>query len=160
MSHFAKVDENNIVIQVIVAEQEYIDTLPDSEKEKYIQTSYNTHGGKHYKPSSVGEGDNVICENDSDSVGERILLENGSYLWNEEYTPSRDEDDGIPLRKNFAGRGFTYDSGRDAFIPPKPYSSWTLNEETCLWEAPIPEPDPKGGHVWNEITKSWDELIV
>ena len=126
MSHFAKVDENNIVIQVIVAEQEYIDTLPDSEKEKYIQTSYNTHGGKHYKPNSL----------------------------------IREEDDGTPLRKNYAGIGFTYDSERDAFIEPKPYSSWKLNEETCLWKAPIPEPDPKGDHVWNEITKSWDELIV
>ena len=120
MSHFAKIDENNIVTLVIVAEQAHIDTLPDSEK--WVQTSYNTFSGKHYKPNSAFE-----------------------------------EDDGTPLRKNYAGIGSTYDSGRDAFIPPKPYASWTLNEGTCLWEPPVAEPDDGGIiYEWNERAKAWD----
>ena len=62
---------------------------------------------------------------------------------------------GTPLRKNFAGVGFTYDSQRDAFIPPKPYNSWTLNETTCLWEAPTPYPTDGERYVWDEETTSW-----
>ena len=62
---------------------------------------------------------------------------------------------GTPLRKNFAGVGFIYDETRDAFISPKPYPSWTLNEETCSWDAPVPEPDVRGA-LWNESTQSWD----
>jgi hypothetical protein len=120
MSHFAKIDENNIVTQVIVAEQAHIDTLSDSDK--WIQTSYNTYAGKHYKPN------------------------------------------GTPLRKNYAGIGFTYDSGRDAFIPPKPtgsvlhesYASWTLNEGTCRWEAPTSCPGDESDYVWNEDSQAWD----
>lgn len=66
-------------------------------------------------------------------------------------------DGGTPLRKNFAGIGFTYDSDLDAFIPPKPYDSWTLNETTCLWEAPVAYPD-SGVHTWDEETSSWVEV--
>ncbi len=61
---------------------------------------------------------------------------------------------GTPLRKNFAGIGYTYDRTRDAFIPPTPYASWTLNEDTCLWDAPIPMPTD-GVYTWNESTTSW-----
>jgi hypothetical protein len=57
------------------------------------------------------------------------------------------------IRKNYAGIGFTYDSERDAFIPPKPYSSWLLNEITCIWEAPVPKPE--GNYIWDEETLSW-----
>ena len=64
---------------------------------------------------------------------------------------------GTPLRKNYAGKGYTYDTKRDAFIPPKPFPSWTLNEETCLWEAPIPHPEGKARN-WNEDNQSWDEI--
>ena len=67
------------------------------------------------------------------------------------------------IRKNFAGIGFKYDQTRDAFIPPKPYNSWILNEETCLWEAPIPKPtltqeqiDNDAGYKWNETNQTWD----
>ena len=60
------------------------------------------------------------------------------------------------IRKNFAGIGFTYDQTRDAFIPPKPYNSWTLNETTCLWEAPVAYPDDGQAYEWNETTKQWD----
>jgi hypothetical protein len=64
---------------------------------------------------------------------------------------------GTPLRKNFAGIGYTYDAQKDAFIPPKPYASWELNEETCLWEAPTPYPDDGKKYNWNESTTSWVE---
>lgn len=111
MGHFAKVEEG-IVTQVIVAEADIINTLPESEK--YIQTSYNTHGGVH------------------------IL-------------------GGTPLRKNYAGIGYTYDAVRDAFIPPKPFPSWTLNESTCLWEPPVAYPSSATPLRWDEATLSWVE---
>jgi len=111
MSHFAKV-ENGIVTQVIVAEQDVIDSGMFGSG--WIQTSYNTYGGSH---------------------------KNG----------------GTPLRKNYAGVGFTYDSDRDAFIPPKPFASWTLNEETCLWNAPSEYPNDGKRYSWDEETLSWIE---
>ena len=96
MAHFAKVVPVSefifVVTDVIVAEQDFIDSLADASE--WIQTSYNTHGGIHYAPNSD--------------------------------TP----DDGIALRKNFAGNGYTYDLNRDAFIPPKLYDSWIFNEST------------------------------
>lgn len=61
---------------------------------------------------------------------------------------------GIPLRKNFASVGFTYDYVRDAFIPPKPYESWVLDEQTCLWVAP--KAKPEGNYVWNEEKEDWE----
>ena len=63
---------------------------------------------------------------------------------------------GTPLRKNFAGIGMTYDEDRDAFIPKKPFPSWTLNEETCLWEAPVVKPDDGQRYSWNEDNQTWD----
>ena len=63
---------------------------------------------------------------------------------------------GTPFRKNFAGVGFKYDQTRDAFIPPKSYNSWVLNEETCLWEAPVIKPDDGQKYNWNEETQQWD----
>ena len=110
MAHYAKV-ENNLVTAIIVAEQDFIDSLPDSNL--YIQTSYNTRAGVH----ELGD---------------------------------------TPLRKNFAGIGFTYDEERDAFIPPKPFDSWILNEDTCLWIPPIPHPNDGNHHRWNEENKVWD----
>lgn len=110
MSHFAKI-ENGIVTQVIVAEQDVIDSGIFGHG--WVQTSYNTRGGVH-------------------------LL------------------GGTPLRKNFAGVDFTYDPERDAFIPPKPYESWTLNEETCLWDCPVPFPDDGGSYAWNEEAGTWE----
>jgi hypothetical protein len=115
MSHFAKV-EDGIVTQVIVIEQDVVDTGLFGDPASWIQTSYNTHGGVH-------------------TLG------------------------GTPLRKNYAGIGYTYDSTRDAFIPSKPYASWILNEDTCLWEAPTPMPVEEGKiFVWNEDTTSWVEF--
>jgi len=65
---------------------------------------------------------------------------------------------GTPLRKNFAGIGHTYDEDRDAFIAKKPFASWTLNETTCLWEAPVVRPDDGQTYSWNEETKQWDVI--
>lgn len=65
---------------------------------------------------------------------------------------------GTPLRKNFAGVGFTYDKDKDAFIPPKPFESWVLNEETCLWESPVPYPNGDKPFEWDETSKSWVEV--
>ena len=63
---------------------------------------------------------------------------------------------GTPFRKNYAGVGYTYDQTKDAFIPPKPYPSWILNETTCLWEAPVVKPDDGQKYLWNEETQQWD----
>ena len=101
MSYFAKVIDNKVV-KVIAAEQEFINIYDDGLGGEWIQTSYNTFGGKHYDP------------------------ETGL------------EDDKPPLRKNYAGIGFTYDRENDAFIPPKPYPSFVLNETTFRYEPPIP----------------------
>jgi hypothetical protein len=65
---------------------------------------------------------------------------------------------GTPFRKNYAGIGFTYDTQRDAFIPPKPYPSWTLNEQTCNWDAPTTYPNDGKHYAWNEKTLTWDEI--
>ena len=118
MSHFAKV-ENGIVTQVIVAEQDVIDSGLFGAG--WVQTSYNTHGGVHYNPET-GE-------------------------------PS--EDQSKALRKNYAGIGFTYDEERDAFIPPKPYDSWVLNEDTCLWDSPVPYPTDGELYIWDESSENW-----
>ena len=117
MSHFAQIDGNNIVTQVIVIEQDVVDTGLFGDPNSWIQTSYNTSGGIH-------------------------LL------------------GGTPLRKNYAGIGYTYDSTRDAFIPPKPFNSWTLNETTCLYEAPILMPDDGKMYRWDEETTSWIEITT
>lgn len=65
-------------------------------------------------------------------------------------------DGGQPFRKNYAGIGYTYDAIRDAFIPPKPFDSWVLNEDSCLWEAPIPQ--PAEDYIWNEGTQEWVKI--
>ena len=65
---------------------------------------------------------------------------------------------GTPLRKNYAGIGFTYDRTRDAFIPPQPYPSWVLNEDTCLWDAPVAYPQDDKRYTWDEATTAWVEV--
>ena len=67
---------------------------------------------------------------------------------------------GTPLRKNFAGIGYTYDEDRDAFIPKKPFNSWILNEDTCLWNAPVAKPQDDNKYTWNESTLTWDIVEV
>jgi len=68
--------------------------------------------------------------------------------------------EGRPLRKNYAGIGYTYDAQRDAFIPPKPFASWLLNETTCQWGAPTPMPTDNKRYTWDEPTTSWVEVVA
>jgi len=78
------------------------------------------------------------------------------------YDPETNEpstDQSKAFRKNYAGVGYTYDRTRDAFIPPKPYESWTLNEETCLWDPPIEKPID-GKYIWNEETQTWEKITI
>ena len=117
MSHYAKLDKDNIVVSVLVIEQDVIDTGMFGNPASFVQTSYNTYGGVH-------------------RLG------------------------GTPLRKNYAGIGYTYDSDRDAFIAPKPFNSWILNEDTCLWEAPVAMPTDDKFYTWDEETLSWVENTV
>jgi hypothetical protein len=125
VSHFAKLDENNVVTFVTVGRQEddgLEEELIARTGDVYRQTSYNTRGGVHYNPET-GE-------------------------------PSDDQTKA--LRFNYAGIGFTFDEDRDAFIPPKPFESWVLDEATCLWVAPLPYPDDEGTYTWNEELYVWE----
>lgn len=80
----------------------------------------------------------------------------GIYYEHDSDIPASDQTKAF--RKNYAGVGYTYDAQRDAFIPPKPYPSWVLNDFSCLWEAPIPYPDDGGFYVWNEAAQSWAQV--
>jgi hypothetical protein len=82
----------------------------------------------------------------------------GEWIQTSYNTHGGQHPEGRPLRKNFAGIGYTYDRQRDAFIPPKPFASWTLNEETCLWDAPTPYPADGKMYKWDEATTSWVEV--
>ena len=123
MAHFAKINESNIVTQVVVVNDS--DGNNDTNGQNFLnnlfktthtwkKTSYNTYGNTH-------------------RLG------------------------GTPYRKNFASVGFTYDSSRDAFIEPKPYNSWTLNETTCLWESPVAYPSDGKSYEWDEDNRQWVE---
>jgi hypothetical protein len=123
MAHYAFLDDNNIVTEVIAGkdETELIDGLTLEEwyanfrGQTCKRTSYNTFGGVH-------------------------------------------KNNGIPFRKNYAGIGFTYDETRDAFIPPQPFASWTLNEQTCRWDAPTPKPDDGLIYIWVEAELNWQKV--
>jgi hypothetical protein len=82
----------------------------------------------------------------------------GEWIQTSYNTHGGQHPEGRPLRKNYAGIGFTYDRTRDAFIPPKPYASWVLNETTCLWDSPVPYPADGKRYIWNEVTTSWIEM--
>lgn len=82
----------------------------------------------------------------------------GEWIQTSYNTRGGQHPEGRPLRKNFAGIGFTYDRERDAFIPPQPYASWVLNEDTCLWDAPTPMPTDGKNYRWDEDTTSWVEV--
>src|SRR5210317_2655360 len=80
----------------------------------------------------------------------------GVHYQSDSNTPSDDQTKA--LRKNYAGKGYTYDATRDAFIPPQPFPSWVLNEDTCLWQTPIPMPEDDNLYIWNEDTQQWDQI--
>jgi hypothetical protein len=117
MAHYAFLDENNIVTEVIVGKEEsnfnWEQQYGSFRGQLCKRTSYNTYGGVH-------------------------------------------QSGGTPFRKNFAGIGYTYDETRDAFISPKPFNSWILNEDTCIWEAPVNYPQDDNVYTWNESTLTWD----
>ena len=116
MAHYAFLDENNIVVEVIVgrddAGTDWEAHYGEFRGQPCKRTSYNTRGGVHA---------------------------NG----------------GVAFRKNYASIGYTYDAQRDAFIPPKPYASWVLDETSCLWQAPVPLPEGKFPCNWDEASRSW-----
>jgi len=92
--------------------------------------------------------------NEQEQVGIAFLTQlNGGVGWYKQTSYNG------TFRKNYAGVGFTYDSVRDAFIAPKPFPSWTLNEDTCQWEAPVAYPDDGKHYVWDEATTNWKEVI-
>ena len=139
MAHYAFLDENNVVFNVIIGidEDDFRDGVTDWEQfygeiqnAKCVRTSVNTLGGVYYD--------------------------------HETELPSDDQTKAF--RKNYAGIGFTYDEARDAFIPPKPFDSWVLVEESCLWTAPVPMPeetDADGNPVpyaWDEDAGDWTEI--
>jgi len=82
----------------------------------------------------------------------------GQWIQTSYNTHGGQHPEGRPLRKNYAGVGYTYDSVRDAFIPPQPFASWALNEDTCLWDAPVAYPTDGKFYRWDEPTTSWVEV--
>ena len=84
----------------------------------------------------------------------------GQWIQTSYRTQGGQHPDGNPLRKNYAGIGYSYDAGRDAFIPPKPYPSWTLNETTCLWDAPVAMPTDGKLYSWDEANGNWVEVVL
>ena len=84
----------------------------------------------------------------------------GAWIQTSYNTHGGQHPEGSPLRKNYAGIGYSYDAGRDAFIPPKPFASWTLNDTTCLWDAPVAYPTDGKVYSWNEETLNWVEVVL
>jgi hypothetical protein len=82
----------------------------------------------------------------------------GEWIQTSYNTHGGQHPEGRPLRKNYAGIGYSYDKQRDAFIPPKPFASWILDEDTCLWNAPTAYPEDDKNYTWNEDTLSWIEI--
>ena len=132
MARFAKVDKDNIVQTVHVVENKNL--LNDQGEEEEVI------------------GINFLIKVHGEEIG---------FTWIQSSYNTRGgvhSDGKTPFRKNHAGIGFTYDETRDAFIPPKPYDSWTLNEDTCQWDAPTAYPDDGKIYTWNEDTQAWDEI--
>ena len=120
MAHFAQIDENNIVTQVIVVNNnELLDENEVEQESKGITFCTNLLGGNWLQTSYNGN-----------------------------------------IRKNYASIGYHYDSVRDAFIPPKPFDSWVLNEETCLWDPPVARPQDGKIYIWNEENLEWTEIVI
>ena len=120
MAHFAQLDENNIVTQVIV-----------------VHNNDCQINGIESEEAGV-----VFCKT---LFGANTNWAQTSYNAN--------------MRKNYAGIGYSYDSSRDAFIPPQPFASWVLNEETCRWEAPVAYPNDGKSYNWDEATTAWIEVV-
>ena len=126
MAHYAFLNMSNIVTEVIVGKDE---------------TDGPTNWEMHY-----GNFREQVCKRTSYNTKGGVHYTNG--------VPS--DDQSKAFRKNYAGLGYTYDETRDAFIPPQPFDSWVLDEQSCLWEAPVAMPDDGQQYTWNEETTSWD----
>ena len=145
MAHFAKINENNIVGTVVVVSNDVIVDENGNEQEQlgvdFLNNLYKT--------------DNVIWKKTSYNTY------NGKYYdLDESGFRVESNDQSKAFRKNYAGLGYTYDATRDAFIPPKPYNSWILNETTCDWDPPVPEPDDGKDYDWDENSNSWVEIDI
>ena len=101
--------------------------------------------------------ENVVVVSNDMSTNEQAGIDFLNNLYGSEDNWKQTSYNGN-IRKNFAGTGYTYDETRDAFIAPKPYSSWTLNDDTCRWEAPVVYPDDGELYTWNEDTTSWSKV--
>ena len=128
MAHYALLNYQNIVTKVCTGKNE-------DETDTNIEIVYQNMFGQLCKRTSYNTRGGVHYNPDTNE-------------------PSADQSKAF--RKNYAGVGYTYDQARDAFIPPKPYNSWTLNENTCLWEAPVPYPADGQDYKWNEEITSWN----
>jgi hypothetical protein len=129
MANYASLNQNNIVVNVYVGRDE-TDIVLDN------------------------NGNPINWENYYYAKQTSYNTRGGIYYEADNNTPSQDQTKAF--RKNYAGIGYYYDEQRDAFIPPKPYASWILNELSCLWESPIPYPNDGNMYIWNEETQSWD----
>jgi len=98
-----------------------------------------------------------LCDRTGDTYRQTSYNTKGGIHYDPE-TNEPSADQSKAFRKNYAGKGYTYDETRDAFIQPKPYPSWVLNETTCLWDAPVEMPDDDKRYNWNEDTQSWDKI--
>ena len=125
MAHFAELDEQNIVIRVL--------SVPNEQE----------HRGQDYLVDDMGLGGR--WKQTSYNTRGGVHHDSATNL----------PDSGVAFRKNYAGSGMTYDPVRDAFIPPKPYPLWILNEDTCRWKPPIEPPDALQQYWWNESTQQW-----
>jgi len=131
MGHYAKI-VNGKVVKIIVAKQDFISNYNDGEPE------LTKHPSSWIKTSYNTRG--------------------GIHYQPNTNVPS--EDQSKSLRKNYAGIGYAYDEVRDAFIPPQPFDSWTLNEDTCLWEPPVAHPGDGKIYKWDESILNWEEVII
>ena len=98
----------------------------------------------------------VEWEKETGQVHKRTSYNTKGGIYHDPETNEPSSDQSKSFRKNYAGIGYTYDETRDAFISPKPYESWTLNEESCFWKSPVPYPNDDKRYAWNEDTQQWD----
>ena len=129
MAHFAKLDQDNIVTTINVVH----------DNELLVDGAENEQKGINFLNTFFNTSDNWKQTSYNTQGGVHKL-------------------GGTPFRKNYAGIGYTYNEDKDAFIPPQPYSSWTLNNDTCQWEAPVAYPDDDKEYKWNEAITNWEEI--
>jgi hypothetical protein len=162
MAHFARIDTNNIVTDVVVVSdtdavsgQAYLNNLGLSGT--WLQTSYNSSAGKHHRTFTKTiplTGMGIVTYTDISGVS--ATIDSLTTPINDTRSSAFSADNKPHFRYNFAGIGYSYDATRDAFIPPKPsFPSWVLNETTCAWVSPVPYPTDGNRYKWDESTTQW-----